>query len=77
MIPSSSLCRPVQNCWSVCLRWISLGLAAAAVSSAFAAAPLAPFALTDLNANSPRLGSTISPSDYGEWISAYYFGNEG
>jgi hypothetical protein len=76
MSPSSSPRCPVQNRWSARLRWLSLGLATA-LSSAFAAAPLAPFALADLNANSPRVGNPISPRDYGEWVSAYYFGNEG
>lgn len=42
-----------------------------------AADPLAPFVLTDLNPASIRVGNPVSPPDYTEWISAYYFGNEG
>lgn len=42
-----------------------------------AADPLAPFVLADLNPASIRVGNPVSPPDYTEWISAYYFGNEG
>jgi len=39
--------------------------------------PIGAFSLADLNAASARFGHSISPRDYGQWISAYYFGNEG
>jgi hypothetical protein len=42
-----------------------------------AADPLAPFVLADLNPASLRVGNPVSPPHYTEWISAYYFGNEG
>ncbi len=41
------------------------------------AVPVSAFALNDLNERSERIGQSISPRDYGQWISAYYFGNEG
>lgn len=56
---------------------IVLGWIALAAAPALAGAPLTAFHLNDLNPNSSRLGRTISPRDYGQWISAYYFGNEG
>lgn len=59
------------------LAGIALGLIALAAGPARAGTPLAAFSLNDLNPNSSRLGRTISPRDYGQWISAYYFGNEG
>lgn len=42
-----------------------------------AGTPLAAFALPDINPQSSRAGRTLSPRDYGQWITAYYFGNEG
>ena len=39
--------------------------------------PIGAFSLADLNAASARFGQSVSPRDYGQWISAYYFGNEG
>jgi len=38
--------------------------------------PEADFLLPDLNPASARLGEMISPRQYGEWISVYYFGQE-
>jgi hypothetical protein len=58
------------------LAWIAFGLIALAAGPALAGTPLTAFHLNDLNPNSSRLGRTISPRDYGQWISAYYFGNE-
>jgi hypothetical protein len=61
-------------------RVLRLGAVVAAVVMATAVqggTPLTAFALSDLNVNSSRLGRTLSPRDYGQWISAYYFGNEG
>ena len=55
--------------------WFGL-LAAALLVPAAAAAPIAAFGLTDLNPGSTRVGRSLSPRDYGQWISAYYFGNE-
>jgi len=58
-------------------RWFLVLTATVVVSHARASDALAAFALTDLNANSPRVASAVSPRDYTQWISAYYFGNEG
>jgi len=57
--------------------WLAAVAVVALVSAVKAAEPLAAFALGDLNMNSSRVSQTISPRDYGQWVSAYYFGNEG
>lgn len=36
--------------------------------------PLPDFSLEDVNATSPRFGDSISPRDYLQQVSAYYFG---
>lgn len=58
-------------------RWLALWAGMLLTSAAAAGAPIAAFALNDLNAGSSRTGQVLSPRDYGQWISAYYFGNEG
>ena len=57
--------------------WLATVAVVALASAVKAAEPLAAFALGDLNMNSARVSQTISPRDYGQWVSAYYFGNEG
>ncbi|MFN0128042.1 MAG: hypothetical protein ACKV19_15290 [Verrucomicrobiales bacterium] len=60
--------------------WARLGmgvLTLVAAGAVQAAAPMTAFSLPDLNPGSSRVGQPISPPDYREWISAYYFGNEG
>ena len=52
-------------------------LLALTLAAPFAAAePQPDFSLADVNPNSSRSGQTISPRDYGEQISVYYFGRE-
>ena len=51
--------------------------ALACVGPLSATTPIGAFALNDLNQNSIRVGQSVSPRDYHQWISAYYFGNEG
>lgn len=58
-------------------RWLALWAGMLLASTAAVGAPLAAFALNDLNAGSARKGQVLSPRDYGQWTSAYYFGNEG
>ena len=58
-------------------RWCAVWTAMLLTSGAAGGAPIAAFALNDLNPESPRTGQVLSPRDYGQWISAYYFGNEG
>jgi hypothetical protein len=38
------------------------------------AAPVADLTLTDVNPNSPRSGSDVSPRDYMHQVTAFYFG---
>lgn len=58
-------------------RWLGLVAAGILTVGTAVAAPVSAFALNDLNERSERIGQSISPRDYGQWISAYYFGNEG
>lgn len=72
--------QPGRRAGSAVVDWtarLTLSLIAVATGAAHAGTPLTAFNLNDLNPNSSRLGRTISPRDYGQWISAYYFGNEG
>ena len=57
--------------------WLAVWVVLLLTSGAAVGAPIASFALNDLNPGSPRTGQVLSPRDYGQWISAYYFGNEG
>jgi len=57
--------------------WLRVLTALACATPVFAAAPVGTFALEDLNPHSDRVGQAVSPRDYRQWISAYYFGNEG
>ncbi len=57
--------------------WLAAVAVVAIAPAVKAGEPLAAFALGDLNMNSARVSQTISPRDYGQWVSAYYFGNEG
>lgn len=50
-------------------------LSGIALASA-AAAPQPDFTLADVNPGSDRSGQTISPRDYQQQISVYYFGRE-
>lgn len=83
MIPTRT--RPSQSGRphaSLTRRLVVLALLACAASfmpprTLSAADPLAPFVLADLNPTSLRVGTPVSPPNYTEWISAYYFGNEG
>jgi len=58
-------------------RWLALWAGAFLAAGSARAVPIATFALDDLNERSSRVAQVISPRDYGQWISAYYFGNEG
>jgi len=50
---------------------------ALAVAVPFAAAdPQPDFSLADVNPTSVRSGQTVSPRNYGEQVSVYYFGKE-
>lgn len=49
----------------------------AAVSPAAVVQPMADFQLRDVNPNSPRFNTAVSPRDYRLQISAYYFGAAG
>lgn len=69
--------QPGSRLLSACRSWLVLWTGVLLTAGAAAGAPIAAFALNDLNANSSRVGLTASPRDYGQWISAYYFGNEG
>lgn len=73
----TALRHPGRRVLSVCRSWLFLWAGVLLSAGAAAGAPIAAFALNDLNQNSPRSGRTVSPRDYGQWISAYYFGNEG
>lgn len=56
---------------------LPLSAAAALAAATFAHAdPQPSFSLPDVNANSGRTGQMISPRDYREQISVYYFGRE-
>jgi hypothetical protein len=46
------------------------------IASAGTATPLPDFQLADENPNSPRFQQVISPRQYQEQVSAYYFGDE-
>jgi hypothetical protein len=68
---------PGRRVLSACGSWLVLWTGVLLTAGSAAGAPITAFALNDLNANSSRVGLTVSPRDYGQWISAYYFGNEG
>ena len=54
-----------------------LALVGLIMSSGLSAAPVPDFSLVDKNSTSPRSGSLVSPRDYRQQISAYYFGSAG
>lgn len=72
--PQSTL-RPAAR--PAVVAFLIAGILAAVPAVAAGAPPIGTFSLPDLNATSTRFGHSISPRDYGQWISAYYFGNEG
>lgn len=57
------------------LIWNAAFVWATAVS--WASAPVPDFQLTDVNPNSERRGSPVSPRDYVEQVSGFYFGHAG
>jgi hypothetical protein len=56
------------------LKWLVLLLVSA---WAHASEPLPDFRLMDVNPNSARSGTTVSPRDYVMQVSGYYFGHAG
>ena len=70
--------RAAVSCWQISAVGRLMALAALwSLGGVRAAEPLREFVLPDLNAASDRVGDQVSPRDYTQWISAYYFGNEG
>ena len=60
-----------------CLPSLAIVVSALALAAPCGAVEPEPdFLLEDLNPASARLGEMISPRQYGEWISVYYFGQE-
>lgn len=69
--------RPLQH-WTCEVVASALGLAGPAVrAEVFVAAegPAPDFTLPDVNPNSPRFGQEVSPRDYLEQVSGWYFGH--
>jgi hypothetical protein len=48
----------------------------AALAPVMALEPEPDFRLQDVNPHSPRFGALVSPRDYRQQVSAYYFGHE-
>ena len=47
-----------------------------AITASLHAAPQPDFQLPEINDNTDRAGQTVSPRDYRQFISVYYFGHE-
>lgn len=58
------------------MKWLAWAVMAGLACSAAVAAPVGDFRLGDTNRWSPRVGQEVSPRQYLEQVSVYYFGYE-